>query len=79
MKTITVYCPEGAATYTDHVSGHEVESHITAGGRFAEEARALKEFALAGEVPNMLLGGQYVLQAEGREENIDFARYIEVQ
>jgi hypothetical protein len=49
LHTVNIYCPEGAAEYTDAVEAHEIESHLAAGGggRRFYEAGVLKAFRAA--------------------------------
>jgi hypothetical protein len=76
---IRMYFPEGSVAYTRRVAGHEVETQIAAGGYLEFEARALQEFSVAGEIPTTLMDGALVLDTEGMEDNIPYARYLEVQ
>jgi hypothetical protein len=75
--SITIYFPEGQAAYTSNVAGHEVESNIAGNTWWAEEARALKEFSAATEIPSSLLRGKLALAEEGVENGIPFARYVD--
>lgn len=79
MQTITMYYAEGEAAHSGNVEAHEAESHIQAGGRFADEAKALVEFRNSDRIPGSLLHGEYVLQAEGTSESgASYARYVRV-
>lgn len=77
MKALRIYTPEGSASFTRRVSASNIETHIAANDQHADEARVLREFIAAAEIPASLADGTMIKDSEGTDEHGDYVRYVE--
>ena len=78
MIALRIYILEGSESFTRRVAASNVETHIAANDQHAHEARLLREFCDANEIPESLDDGEMVKDSEGRDEHGDYVRYVEL-